>query len=90
MELNEYQKQVLLSMLNDRVIEEQHLIDKLNQTISHNENWIIPLTQRWGDIDNANNMKIVVKNAKKVIDTNEKDLIQIKEFIEKIKNLVIN
>jgi|GEM_PF-4329074 len=89
MELNEYQKQVLLSMLNDRVIEEQNTIDRLTQTINHNKKWLIPLAENIQD-KSIINIQNIVLFAKRDIDTNEKDLIQIKELIEKIKNLLIN
>jgi hypothetical protein len=86
MEINEYQKKVLLEMLTIRVKEEQHIINKLTQTVIHNENWAIPIAKDMNNDKILKGMNEVVEYAKRDIESNKNDLDQIKDLIEKIKN----
>ena len=90
MEINKYQQKILLEMLVSRKKDEQHIINKLTQTVKHNEEWAMPIGKKTGDAKIIKGMFEVVRDAKKDIETNKNDLEQIEDLIEKIKNLVIN
>ena len=90
MEINKYQQKILLEMLVSRKKDEQHIINKLTQTVIHNEEWAIPIGKSTGDERIIKGMFEVVRDAKKDIETNKNDLNQIEDLIEKIKKLVIN
>ena len=90
MEINKYQQKILLEMLVSRKKDEQHIINKLTQTITHNEEWAMPIAKSTGNERIIKGMFEVVRDAKKDIETNKNDLEQIEDLIEKIKNLVIN
>ena len=83
MEINKYQQKILLEMLVSRKKDEQHIINKLTQTVKHNEEWAMPIGKKTGDAKIIKGMFEVVRDAKK-------DIEQIEDLIEKIKNLVIN
>lgn len=90
MKINEYQKNVLLDMLKNRIKDEQHIIDKLTQTVKHNEQWAMPIGKSTGDDKIIKGMFEVVRDAKRDIEINKKDLEQIVDLMEKINNLAIN
>jgi len=90
MEINKYQQNVLLDILKNRAKAEQHIIDKLTQTITHNETWAMPIAKSTGDEKIIKGMFEVVRDAKRDIEINKNDLEQIKDLMEKIKNLVVN
>ena len=90
MEINKYQQKILLEMLVSRKKDEQHIINKLTQTITHNEEWAMPIAKSTGNERIIKGMFEVVRDAKKDIETNKNDLEQIEDLIEKIKNLEIN
>jgi hypothetical protein len=90
MNINNYQKNVLLDLLNNRKKDEEYTINKLIQTINHNENWAMPIAKNTGNEKVIKSMIEVVINAKRDIETNKKDLDQINDLIDKIKNLVDN
>lgn len=77
-------------MLKSRIKDEQHIIDKLTQTITHNETWAMPIAKSTGDEKIIKGMFEVVRDAKRDIEINKNDLEQIKDLMEKIKNLFIN
>jgi hypothetical protein len=89
MEINAYQKEVLLSLLKSRVNDEEDTNIRLSHTIEHNENWAIPITEKSNNFDVVKVMQNIVNNAKRDIDTNKKDLEQIKDLIKIIENLVV-
>lgn len=90
MEINKYQQKVLLEMLKSRSKDEQHIIDKLTQTITHNETWAMPIAKSTGNERIVKGMFEVVRDAKRDIEINKNDLEQIKDLMEKIKNLAVN
>ena len=90
MEINKYQQKILLEMLVSRKKDEQHIINKLTQTVKHNEEWAMPIAKSTGNERIIKGMFEVVRDAKRDIETNKNDLNQIEDLIEKIKNLVIN
>ena len=90
MEINKYQQKILLEMLVSRKKDEQHIINKLTQTVKHNEEWAMPIAKSTGNERIIKGMFEVVRDAKQDIETNKNDLNQIEDLIEKIKNLVIN
>lgn len=90
MEINKYQQKILLEMLVSRKKDEQHIINKLTQTVKHNEEWAMPIAKSTGNERIIKGMFEVVRDAKKDIENNKNDLNQIEDLIEKIKNLVIN
>jgi predicted AAA+ superfamily ATPase len=90
MEINKYQQKVLLEMLKSRYKDEQHIIDKLTQTVKHNEEWAMPIAKSTGDERIVKGMFEVVRYAKRDIEINKNDLEQIKDLMEKIKNLAVN
>ena len=77
-------------MLVSRKKDEQHIINKLTQTVKHNEEWAMPIAKSTGNERIIKGMFEVVRDAKKDIENNKNDLNQIEDLIEKIKNLVIN
>ena len=90
MQINNYQKKILLEILYNRVKDEQHIINKLKQTIVHNENWAMPIAKNMENHRIVKGMNEVIRDAKKDIESNEKDLEQIQDLINKIKDLVVN
>jgi hypothetical protein len=85
MEINKYQQKVLLEILKSRIKEEEHIINKLTQTITHNESWTIPIAKSTGNERIIKGMFEVVRDAKRDIEINKNDLEQIKDLMEKIK-----
>ena len=88
MEINEYQQKVLLEMLVSRKKDEQHIIEKLKQTIKHNEEWVLPIAINMGDERIIKGIKEVIRDAKIGITSNQKDLDQINDLINQINDLI--
>lgn len=87
MEININQKQFLLDLLLAKQKEELRTINKLSQTVSHNENWAIPIAEKTNETNIIHSMSDIVTWAKRDIKNSQKKLEDINDLIEKIKNL---
>lgn len=87
MEINNYQKKLLLDILSSKLKDLQHNTDKLNQVVKHDENWAIPMAKRSNSDEIIKHMQNIVTWGKRDIEVNKKDIEEINNLIEKIKNL---
>ena len=87
MEIDSYQKQLILDLLLVKAKDLQKNINKLNQTVKHDETWAIPMAKRSNSEEIIKNIEDIVTWAKRDIKANEKDLEEVNILIEKIKNL---
>ena len=86
--MNNYQKTILLDLLKNRKIFNEHIIEKLNQTIIHNNNWVLPIALKDGNEKVIKSIYEVVRDAKKDIDVKQNDLTEVNNLIDEINSFV--
>ena len=86
--MNDYQKNIVLEFLSKRKKHNEQIIEKLNQTIVHNTNWVLPIAEKDNNEKTLKSITEVVKNAKIVIEIKQNDLIEVNNLIDEIKRFV--